>query len=248
MFGMAWAFVAHADSRFDRDAVPLRAGLSGGPAAHDRRALGDLDHAADRACRESSAAGRSGSWTATPHARRRTTSPTGCWALATRPNRRWRFCPPYEMRPLPDAFAVQLIHRLRDQDPKVTPVLTWLDDRLAAQGTTADVVVREEHQRQGSATVTVRNIITSLRTISDVDWSELFERMSLVDKALGASGLSRRWIFRPAISIAAQSNSLRAGRPHDWRLHIARRAVGSRAAACAGAGVAEGAGAIRAII
>ena len=38
------------------------------------------------------------------------------------------------------AFAVQLVHRLRDQDPRVTPALTWLDERLASQGTTADAV------------------------------------------------------------------------------------------------------------
>ena len=43
------------------------------------------------------------------------------------------------------------------------PALTWLDQRLAAQGTTADAAVRDEHQRQGAATVTVRNIITSMR-------------------------------------------------------------------------------------
>ena len=34
-------------------------------------------------------------------------------------------------RPLSEAFAVQLVHRLRDQDPKVTPALAWLDERLA---------------------------------------------------------------------------------------------------------------------
>ncbi len=64
-----------------------------------------------------------------------------------------------ERMPLPDAFAVELVHRLRDQDPKVTPVLMWLDARLAAQGTTADTVVRDEHQRQGSGAVTVRNML-----------------------------------------------------------------------------------------
>ena len=32
--------------------------------------------------------------------------------------------------PLPDAFAVQLVHRLRDQDPKFTPAL-WLGSTSA---------------------------------------------------------------------------------------------------------------------
>src|ERR1019366_880668 len=52
-------------------------------------------------------------------------------------------------RPLLRAFAVQLVQRLRDQDPAVTPALLWLDQRLAVQGTTADEIVRYAHNRQG---------------------------------------------------------------------------------------------------
>jgi cyclic beta-1,2-glucan synthetase len=111
---------------------------------------------------------------------------------------------------LSDAFAVQLVHRLRDQDPKFTPALTWLDQRLAAQGTTADTVVRDEHRKQGAANVTMRNIITSLRLISDVDWKDLFERASLVDAALTAHGefqdmdFSTRNLYRSAIEDLAR--------------------------------------------
>ena len=63
----------------------------------------------------------------------------------------------------------------------ITPALTWLDERLAIQDTTTDAVVRDVHRQQGAANVSVRNIITSLRLISEVDWKELFERLSLVD-------------------------------------------------------------------
>src|SRR5260221_382915 len=59
------------------------------------------------------------------------------------------------------AFTVQLVQRLRDQDPKVTPALHWMEERLGKQGTTSDETVRDEHQRQGASNVTVRNIITS---------------------------------------------------------------------------------------
>ncbi len=106
---------------------------------------------------------------------------------------------------LPDAFAVQLVLRLRDQDPRITPALTWLDQHLAAQGSTADTVVHDEHQAQGAAVVTMRNIITSMRMISDVDWPELVERISLVDDVLAASTAFRdmdfptRNLYRSAI-------------------------------------------------
>ena len=82
----------------------------------------------------------------------------------------------------PDAFLVHLAYRLRDQDPSIAPALEWLDQQLARQGTTADAVIHDEHQRQVTSSVTVRNIITSMRLISDVDWTELFERVSLVDE------------------------------------------------------------------
>src|SRR5512135_2920727 len=49
-----------------------------------------------------------------------------------------------EGRPLAGPFAVRLIERLREQDPEVTPAVPWLSERLAAQGTTADEIVRLE--------------------------------------------------------------------------------------------------------
>src|SRR5271167_4563816 len=47
----------------------------------------------------------------------------------------------FDPAPIPAAFAVELVQRLRDQDQRVTPALTWLDERLAAEGTTADEIV-----------------------------------------------------------------------------------------------------------
>src|SRR5947199_181585 len=38
---------------------------------------------------------------------------------------------------LTTSFAVRLSHRLRDQDPVTTPAARWLDERLAARGTSA---------------------------------------------------------------------------------------------------------------
>ena len=92
----------------------------------------------------------------------------------------------FEHIPLTRAFAVQLVQRLRDEDPATTPALQWLDERLRLQGTNADEIVREEHRRQGAANVTVRNIVTSMRLISELDWAEFFEGISLVDEVLRA--------------------------------------------------------------
>ena len=65
--------------------------------------------------------------------------------------------------------------------------------------------MHDEHQAQGAAVVTMRNIITSMRMISDVDWPELVERISLVDDVLAASTAFRdmdfptRNLYRSAI-------------------------------------------------
>ena len=130
----------------------------------------------------------------------------------------------YEQVPLPGAFAVQLVQRLRDQDPKATPALMWLEERLAAQGTTADEIVHDEHQRQGAANVTVRNVITSMRLISDVDWAELFESVSLVDDVLQSGSdfadmdFPTRNLYRSAIEWLARGSKL-------TELEIARAAL-----------------------
>jgi hypothetical protein len=50
----------------------------------------------------------------------------------------------------------------------ITPALTWLDERLAIQDTTTDIAMRDVHRQQAAANVSVRNIITSLRLLSDV--------------------------------------------------------------------------------
>ena len=136
---------------------------------------------------------------------------------------------------LPRAFVVQLVQRLRDQDPKVTPALMWLEERLATQGTSAEAVVRDEHHRQGGSNVTVRNIITSMRLISELEWSEFFESVSLVDEVLRADSdfaqmdFATRNLYRSAIEELSRGSKL-------TELEIARAAL---AAASSDARLAE---------
>jgi cyclic beta-1,2-glucan synthetase len=185
VYGVAWAFVAHTDSRFDPDMLrrfvrayqhvqPLTIGELWAVAislrvvlvenlrrlaeriVHSRRARLEADELAD--------------------------SLLGSGALALESPA--TALSGFEHSPLDPAFAVQLVQRLRDLDPKVRPVLLWLDERLAAQGTTADDLVHAEHQQQAAMSVTVRNIITSMRLTSAFDWSDFFESVSPVDKIL----------------------------------------------------------------
>jgi len=125
---------------------------------------------------------------------------------------------------LPRSGLVQLFQRLRDQDPAVTPALGWLEELVAAQGTTAEEIVRVEHQRQAAMNVTVRNAITSMRLISWADWSEFVETISLVDEVLrqgsafGTMDFATRDRYRHAIEDLARGS----GRTE---LEVARRAT-----------------------
>ena len=116
--------------------------------------------------------------------------------------------------PLSELFAAQLAKRLRDQDPRTTPALGWLEDRLRLQGTSMDEVVEHSQQRQGASNVTVRNVITSMRLISDIDWAELFESVSLVDErlragsAFAAMDFATRNLYRSAIEQLARGSAL----------------------------------------
>ncbi|MBK6508008.1 MAG: glycosyl transferase [Haliea sp.] len=125
---------------------------------------------------------------------------------------------------LSTTFSVQLLQRLCDQDPQASPALGWLEARLAAAGTSPDAEIRDEHQRQGASSVTVRNVITSMRSISAVDWADLFEGMSLVDEVLRddpsfmASNFPTRDGYRQAIEQLARGSG-------HTELDIAHRAM-----------------------
>jgi cyclic beta-1,2-glucan synthetase len=225
VFGIAWAFVAHTDSRFDPGMLrrfvrayqrvqPLTIGELWAVAITLRIVLVEnLRRAAKRIV-----ASRAARQEADALADRL----LGVNAHPAEPVRTvFRH---YEQASLPGAFAVQLVQRLRDQDPKVSRALMWLEERLAAQGTTADRIVHDEHQRQGATNVTVRNIITSMRLISDVDWADLFENVSLVDETLRSGSdfagmdFPTRNLYRSAIEELARGSNL-------TELEIARAAL-----------------------
>jgi cyclic beta-1,2-glucan synthetase len=225
VYGIAWAFVAHTDSRFDPEilrrfvsayqrvqplsigelwavAITLRVVLVenlrrlAAQIVMSREARNKADILADRLL------GTGGQSLVSP-------------ATVLRQ---------FEKKPLDRAFAVQLVQRLRDLDPKVGPILLWLDEQLAAQGTSADEIVRAEHQQQATVSVTVRNIITSMRLTSSFDWQTFFESVSLVDEVLregsnfGEMDFATRDSYRHAVEDLSRASK------HS-ELEIAKRAA-----------------------
>jgi cyclic beta-1,2-glucan synthetase len=225
VFGIAWAYVAHSDSRFDPQTLrrfvhayqrvqPLTIGELWAVAITLRIVLVEnLRRAAERIV---------GSRTARQHADEVADRLLGRNGSSAQPEALILY---HEQSPsLSPSFVVQIVKRLRDQDPRVTPALLWLEHQMAAQGTTSDALVRDEHQRQGASNVTVRNVITSMRLISDVNWPDFFEDASLVDAVLrdasdfASMDFPTRTLYRTAIEQLAR------GSPHT-ELDIARAVI-----------------------
>lgn len=86
---------------------------------------------------------------------------------------------------LPSPFAVQLLRRVtRDGEHDAQVVIEWLETAISSQYGSIETVINIEHQRQATRQATVANIITSMRTLTTVDWADWFERVSLVEQVL----------------------------------------------------------------
>ena len=181
VFGMAWAFVAHTDSRFDVDvwsrfvhayqqvqpltigelwasAITLRIILIENLRRIAERIVDSRDdrrRADDLANRLLGAGGKPRRALEGRYRRTRSGAAVRRVPAATR---------------LPPARP----------GPIVASLLAHLDERLAVEGKTVDAAVNDEQQKQVSANVTVRNIITSMRPC----------RMSIGRRSSNASALS----------------------------------------------------------
>ncbi|MCS7776897.1 hypothetical protein N0052_15715 [Pseudomonas aeruginosa] len=214
VFGLAWAFVAHTDSHLDLELLrrfiaayqrvqPLSIGELWAVAITLRIVLVEnLRRLVDQIGQ-----GRAERAEADVLADALLTPGCAASALATDIARR-------SPAALSEIFAAQLARRLRDQDPKTNPALNWLDERLQQQGSSVEQAVQHAQQRQGASNVSVRNVITSMRLISAIDWAKLFESVSLVDARLDADGsfgrmdFPTRNLYRSAIEQLARSAPL----------------------------------------
>ncbi len=82
-------------------------------------------------------------------------------------------------------LVMELIERLRGVGSGRYGIgMHELVERLAQPQEMLDECLRQEQQRLASNQVSIGNLITSMRLISALDWSQFFERVSLVEQAL----------------------------------------------------------------
>ncbi|GGC88562.1 glycosyl transferase [Vreelandella lutescens] len=210
VFGIAWAFVAHTDSHLElanlqafltayQREQPLTIGELWAVAITLRIVLVEnLRRLADQITEEQSARDKAD-------------------ALATKwlVEQNAHDFPSFTLQkaPLSASFTAQLAKRLRGINPRTSTLACWLSEQLHTQGESIDDVVQNAQQRQGAASVTMRNIITSMRFIASTDWAELLESVSLVDALLGQHShfahydFATRNQYRSAIEELARGSS-----------------------------------------
>ncbi|HVV64396.1 MAG TPA: glucoamylase family protein [Rhizomicrobium sp.] len=229
VFGIAWAIVAHSDSAFDIERLtrfveayqrvqPLSIGELWALAITLRITLVEnLRRLAEAIAERLDAARRADALAHRILSREQSDS-----EAAIRQS--------LEQTPWSTAFAVHLAERLRDCDSRTTPAVRWLNERLAADGATSDALIRDEVQRQSAMNVTVRNIITSMRLVSMVNWPEFFESVSPVDRELRAGSdfaamdFQTRDLYRRAIEELARGSGREEREVARVALAAARRA------------------------
>ena len=239
VYGVAWAFVAHTDSRFDPEVLrrfvtayqrvqPLTIGELWAVAISLRVVLVEnLRRMADRIVR--SRAARHEADALADHLLRSKGQAEILPELALRQ---------FEKAPLERAFAVQLVQRLRDLDPKVGPCWPGLISGWPRREQAPMKWSEPNISNKDGMNVSVRNIITSMRLISEFDWQQFVESVSLVDEILrndthfASMDFPTRDIYRHAIEDLARGSN------HS-ELEVARRVV--RRVKQAASGTSDGA-------
>jgi hypothetical protein len=81
-------------------------------------------------------------------------------------------------------FVASFTRKLQGIGPSLALPLNWIEQQLAALGTSSNDHVLQENQRQAIDQVSVRNSIGTLRFIGATDWREFVETLSSVEQVL----------------------------------------------------------------
>jgi cyclic beta-1,2-glucan synthetase len=130
---------------------------------------------------------------------------------------------PQEVHP---AFVIRLLQRSREREPAAGVLRQELDAALAARSQTIEEAIRADGRHQASEQAFMSSLVGTLRLISTFDWTEFFERVSLVEQVLhrdpvgvyGRMDFQSRDRYRHAVEEMAHPTG-------DAQLRVALKAV-----------------------
>lgn len=85
-------------------------------------------------------------------------------------------------------FADQLMIQLTDTEAANTVILGWLQRKV---GENLHDIIQYEQSKQTLEQTSIANVITSLRTLEQMNWREIFEEVSIVEKILSKDPANR---------------------------------------------------------
>jgi len=85
---------------------------------------------------------------------------------------------------LSNAFVAELVRRLQGRGNVLVLPLTWIEQRLAEQGDTTDALIERFNQQLAASQLSVSNSIAGLRLVSETNWADFAEAMSVVEQTL----------------------------------------------------------------
>ena len=119
-------------------------------------------------------------------------------------------------------FVTSLAEQLQGEETALGPAQHWIEERF---GTSLIEVVRKQHTEGAAEVVSIANAFTSLRTLSQIDFTKIFEEVSLVEAELrrDPSGVHTRSDF------ATRDRCRRAVERVAQYSHLGERDVAARA-------------------
>ena len=82
------------------------------------------------------------------------------------------------------AFIAELCTGLQGQHPALALIISWIEQELAERGQTIEQILRAESHDQAADRISIANSITSLRTLTAMDWHDFVEALSATEAAL----------------------------------------------------------------
>ena len=88
------------------------------------------------------------------------------------------------MGSLNPSFVEHLFYRLRRSGRSYAAILKHIDENLEKFHTSAEATAQKEHSVQAAYTVSMGNCIASLKYTSSINWADIFESISFLEKIL----------------------------------------------------------------
>ncbi len=89
-----------------------------------------------------------------------------------------------KMEEISPSYIEHLFYRFRKSGNNYINVLRIMDEMLSKFATTTEEITQKEHNYQSVKTIVMGNCITSLHFVTTMDWTELFEEASYIEKIL----------------------------------------------------------------